>query len=148
MFINSCAISTRSIQCSHFGALNLSYTLPSLSCQVTLPSQVRPTTSLTGWMKMYQVGLLIFPWVKWNIWAISALPTDTTSEQCPNIERGETWYFSENPAASRIRHRTVVSDIGKAPRSILPTAPCLMYTAGADRSQVDGIKVGGKVPES
>ena len=33
------------------------------------------------------------------------------------MERGETWYFSENPAPSRIRNRTAGSDIGKAPRS-------------------------------
>ena len=46
--------------CSHFGTLNLSYTLPSLSYQV-----------------------LIFTWVKWNIWGWSALPKDTTLKQCP-----------------------------------------------------------------
>ena len=87
--------STESKQsCRHFGALNLSYTLPFL---------------------FYQV--LIFTWVKWSIWGLSALPKDTTSKQCPNIERAETWYFSENPAPSGIRNRTAGSDIGKAPRS-------------------------------
>ena len=61
--------STGSIQsCSHFGALNLSYTLPSLSYQ-----------------------LLILTWVKWSIWGWSALPKDTTLKQCPKIER----YFRE-----------------------------------------------------
>ena len=70
--------STESIQsCSRFGALNLSYTLPYLSYQV-----------------------LIFTWVKWSIWGWSALPKDTTSQQCPKIERGETWYFSVNSAPS------------------------------------------------
>ena len=87
--------STESIQsCSRFGALNSSYTLPSLSYQV-----------------------LIFTWVKWSIWGWSALPKDTTSYKCPKIERGETWYFSENPAPSGIRNRTAGSDIGRAPRS-------------------------------
>ena len=82
--------STESIQsCSRLCALNLSYTLPTLSYQV-----------------------LIFTWVKWSIWGLSALPKDTTSKQCPNIERGETWYFSENPASSGIRNRTAGSDIG------------------------------------
>ena len=33
------------------------------------------------------------------------------------MERGETWYFSENPASSGIRNRTAGSDIGRAPRS-------------------------------
>ena len=33
------------------------------------------------------------------------------------IERGETWYFSENPAPSGIQNRTAGSDIGRAPRS-------------------------------
>ena len=62
--------STESMQsCSHFGALNLSYTLPSLSYQV-----------------------LIFTWVKWSTWGWSTLPKDTTSKQCPKIERGETWH--------------------------------------------------------
>ena len=63
----------------------------------------------------YQV--LIFTWVKWSIWGLSALPKDTTSKQCPNIERGETWYFSENPAPNGIRNRTAGSDNGKAPCS-------------------------------
>ena len=59
--------STESIQsCSHFGALNLSYTLPVLSHQV-----------------------LIFTWVNWSIWRLSALPKGTTSKQCHNVERGE-----------------------------------------------------------
>ena len=85
--------STESIQsCSHFGVLNLSYTLPSLSYQV-----------------------LISTWVKWSIWGLSVLPKDTTPKQCPNIKRGETWYFSENPVPSGIRNRTADSDIGKAP---------------------------------
>ena len=102
--------STESIQsCSHFGALNLSYTLPSLSYQV-----------------------LIFTWVKWSIWGLSVLPKDTTSKQCPNIERGETWYFYENPAPSGIRNRTAGSDIDRAPRSnhcamsLLITLGCLI----------------------
>ena len=87
--------STESIQsCSHFGALNLSYRLPSLSYQV-----------------------LIFTWVKWSMWGLSALPNETTSKQCPNIERGETWYFSENPAPSEIRNRMAGSDIDRAARS-------------------------------
>ena len=83
---------TESIQfCSHFGALNLLYTLPSLSYQV-----------------------LIFFWVTWSIWGWSALPKDTTLKQCPKIERGETLYFSENPAPSGIRNRTAGSDIDRA----------------------------------
>ena len=87
--------STGSMQSfSRFGALNLSYTLPSL---------------------FYQV--LIFTWVKWSIWGWSALPKDTTSEKCPKIERRETWYFSENSAPSGIRNRMAGSDIGRAPRS-------------------------------
>ena len=87
--------STESIQsCSHFGALNLSYTLPSLSYLV-----------------------LIFTSVKWSIWGWSALPKDTTSKQCPKIERGETWFFSENPATSRIRNRAAGSNIVKASSS-------------------------------
>ena len=87
--------STVSIQsCSRFGALNLSYTLPSLTYQV-----------------------LIFTWVKWSIWGWSALPKDTTILQCLKIERGETWYFSENPAPSGIRNRPAGSEIGRAPRS-------------------------------
>ena len=80
--------------CSHFGTLSLSYTLPFLSYQV-----------------------LIFTWVKWSIWGLSALLKDTTSKQCPNIERGKTWYFSENPSPSGIRNRTAGSDNGKALRS-------------------------------
>ena len=76
---------------SHFGALNLSYTSP------------------------YQV--LIFTWVKWSIWVLIALPKDTTSKHCPNIERGETWYISENRAPSGIQNRTAGSVIDKAPRS-------------------------------
>ena len=84
-------ISTESIQsCSHFGALNLSYTVPSLSYQV-----------------------LIFTWFKWSIFGFNALPRDITSKQGPNIERGETWYFSENPAPSGIRNRTAGSDNAK-----------------------------------
>ena len=35
-----------------------------------------------------------------------------------DIERGKTWYFSENPSPSGIRNRTAGSDIGKPPRSI------------------------------
>ena len=89
--------STESIQsCSHFGALNVSYTMPSLS---------------------YQVGLLIFTWVKWSISGLSALPKDTTSKQCPNIKRRETRYFSENPAPNGIWNRTAGSDIDKDPHS-------------------------------
>ena len=42
--------------CSHFGTLNLSYTLPYLSYQV-----------------------LIFTWVKWNSWGLSVLPKDTNN---------------------------------------------------------------------
>ena len=87
--------STESIQpCSHFGAFNLSYTLPSLSYLV-----------------------LIFTWVKWSIWGWSAFPKGTTLKQCPKIERGETWFFSENPARSRIRNRAAGSNIVKASRS-------------------------------
>ena len=86
---------TGSIQsCSHSGALNLSYTLPSLSNPV-----------------------LIFTWVKWSIWGWSTLSNDTTSKQCSKIEREETWYFSDNTAPSGFRNRTTGSDIGKAPRS-------------------------------
>ena len=86
---------TESIQsCSHFGALKSPYTLPSLSYQV-----------------------LIFIWVKWSIWGLSALPKDTTSKQGPNIESGETWYFSENLAPSGIRNRTAGPEMDKAPRS-------------------------------
>ena len=80
--------------CSHFGTLNLSYTLPSLSYQV-----------------------LIFTWVKWSIWRWSALPKDTTSRQCPNIEKGETWNFLEKSCTKRDSNRTAGSDIGRAPRS-------------------------------
>ena len=61
--------------------------------------------------------LLIFNWVKWSMWGLSALPKDTTSKQCPNIERGETWYFSENPAPNEIRNRMAGSDIDRAARS-------------------------------
>ena len=50
---------------SYCGALNLSYKLPSLAHQV-----------------------LIFTWVKWSIWGLSALPKDTTSNNFP-ILRGE-----------------------------------------------------------
>ena len=58
--------STVSIQsCSHFGALNLSYTLPSLSYQV-----------------------FIFTRVKWSTCGWSALPNDTTSGHFPKIEMG------------------------------------------------------------
>ena len=64
--------STESIQtCSHFDALYLSYTLPSLSYHV-----------------------LIFTGVKWSIWGLGALSKNSTSKQCPNIESDrETWYF-------------------------------------------------------
>ena len=79
--------STESIQSCSH--FGASYTLPSLSYQV-----------------------LIFTWVKWT-----DLPKDTTSKQCPNIERRETLYFSQNPAPSRIRNRTAGSDIDKAQRS-------------------------------
>ena len=48
---------------------------------------------------------------------VKCLAQNTTSWQCPQIERGETWYFSENPAPSGIRNRTAGSDIGRAPRS-------------------------------
>ena len=80
--------STEGIQSwSHFGALNLLYTLSSLSFQ-----------------------LLIFESsVKWSIWGLSALSKDTTSKQCPNIERGDAWYFSKNPVPSRIWNRTAGS---------------------------------------
>ena len=44
--------------------------------------------------------------LKWSIWGGSALPKDTTSQQCLKIEKGETWYFSENPASIRTRIRT------------------------------------------
>ena len=47
----------------------------------------------------------------------SALPKDTTSEQYPKIERGEIWYFSENPAPNGIQNRTSGIDIDRAPRS-------------------------------
>ena len=57
--------------------------------------------------------VLIFTWVKWSIWGLSAVSKDTTSKQCPKIERGQIWYLSENPAQSRVRDRTA----GKAPRS-------------------------------
>ena len=103
--------STESIRsCSHFGALNSSYTLPSLSYQV-----------------------LIFTWVKWSIWGLSVWHKNTTSKQCPNIERRETWYFSENPAPSGIRNRTAGSDIDKAPRSnhrARSLSNTLLYIAG------------------
>ena len=59
--------STESMQsCSHFGALNLSYTLPSLSYHV-----------------------LFFTWVKWSIWRLSALLKDKTSKKYVPILRGE-----------------------------------------------------------
>ena len=45
------------------------------------------------------------------------MPKDKTSKQCPNIERGETLYFSENPAPSETRNHTAGSDIDKAARS-------------------------------
>ena len=57
-----------------------------------------------------------FTWIKWRIWRWSALPKDTTSKQCSNIERGET----ENPAPSGIRNRTAGSDIRKAPLRHVP----------------------------
>ena len=59
-------------------------------------------------------SLLILTWVKWSIWGFSVLPEDTTSKQCPNFVRGETWYFSQNPAPSGIWNRTAGSDIGIA----------------------------------
>ena len=66
--------STVSIQsCSHFGELNLSYTLPSLSYKV-----------------------LIFTWVKWSIWGWSTSSKDTTLKQRPEIERGRTWYCAKD----------------------------------------------------
>ena len=43
-------------------------------------------------------------------------------KQCPKIERGETIYFSENPAPSGIRNRTAGSDMAK--RNALAIAPC------------------------
>ena len=39
------------------------------------------------------------------------------SKRGKSIERGETWYFSENHAPSGVRNRAVDSDIYKAPRS-------------------------------
>ena len=58
-----------------------------------------------------------FHQVKWSIWGLSALPKDTTSKEWPNIERGETRFFSENPAPNGIQNRKAGSDIDKAPRS-------------------------------
>ena len=37
--------------------------------------------------------VLIYTRVKWSIWGQSVMPKDTTSKQCPNIERGEISYF-------------------------------------------------------
>ena len=51
------------------------------------------------------------------MWRLSALPKDTTSKQCPDIERGEACYFSENPAPSEIRNCMAGSDIDRAARS-------------------------------
>ena len=45
------------------------------------------------------------------------MPKYTNSKQCPNIKRGETWYFSGNPAPSWIRNHTAGTDIDKALRS-------------------------------
>ena len=105
--------STESIQsCSHFGAMDLTYTLPSLSYQV-----------------------LIFTWVTWSIGGFSALPKDTTSKQSPNIEREETWYFSENPAPSTIRNRTAGSDIDKA----LPSNHCAMSLS--NKEETNGLNI-------
>ena len=45
------------------------------------------------------------------------------------IERGETWYFSENSAPSGIRNHMTSSDIGRAPRSnhcAMPLSPFLV----------------------
>ena len=88
--------STESIQYRRqFSALNLSYTLPSLS--------------------VYQI--LVYAWDKWSAWGRSDSPRGTTSRQCPNIERRKTWYFSDNPALSGVWIRSTTSDIGKAPHS-------------------------------
>ena len=96
-------LSTESIQsCSHLGALNLSYTLPSLSYQV-----------------------LIFTWVKWSIWGLTALPKYTTSKQCANICRGEILYFFENPAPSGIQNRTQAAISAKLRALIIAPCPSL-----------------------
>ena len=58
---------------------------------------------------------------------------DTTSKQCPNIERRETWYFSENPAPSGARNRTAGSDISKVPRS----NHCAMSLSNLVKSETD-----------
>ena len=96
------AYSTEIIQsCSHFGALNLSYTSISVSPGSHLHS------SRVKHMR------------------VKCLAQRYTIETCLNIEKGETWYFSENPAPIRARNRAAGSDIGKAARSI---APCLSLT--------------------
>ena len=46
--------------------------------------------------------VLIYTWVEWSTWGWSALPDDTALiPQCPSIEKGETWYFSENPTPKK-----------------------------------------------
>ena len=42
---------------------------------------------------------------------VKCLAQDTPSKQCPKFKRGETWYFSENPAPSGIWTRSAGSDI-------------------------------------
>ena len=92
--------STESIQsCSRLGAFNLSYTLPSLSYQV-----------------------LIFTWVKWSIWGWSALPKDTTSKKCPNIERGE--HDISLKSLHQAGFETARQAATSAERHALTIAPC------------------------
>ena len=54
--------------------------------------------------------VLIFTWVKWSIWGLSALPMDTTSKQWPNISL-KTLHQAEFETARQ------ASDIDNAPRS-------------------------------
>ena len=75
--------------CSRFGALNLSYTLQSLSYQVLFSPE--SSEAFEGEV---------------------SCPRTQQLNNDPRLRGGETWYFSENPAPSGIRKRTLGSNIG------------------------------------
>ena len=91
--------STESIQsCSHFGALNLSYTLPPLIFSAAGP---REQWALLGKMPSLFYQVFIFTWVKWSIWEWNDFPKNTKSKLWPKI------------AQSGVRNRAACIDICK-----------------------------------
>ena len=62
---------------------------------------VNPSTNLSYTLSSMSYQVLIHTSMKWSTWEESTLPKHKTSKQwCPGVERGETWYFSDNLAPS------------------------------------------------